>query len=351
MPRHGCADAVAPAPRQPSVLAARRDRERSPHEVPGRTRRPGRRRRLGGAQPAGRARRSRCWAASCSRLGGPDGDRLTVSGFDYEVSARVEVDADRSAIPAGSWSPAGCWPTSPARCRPSRSTSSSTGRGSRSSAAAPGSACRPCRSRTTRSCRRCRSSPAPSTADVLAEAVAQVAVAAGRDDTLPMLTGIRLEIEGRGSPWPPPTGSGSPSASWSGSRRTPSMSTAVLVPARTLADVGEDPRRRGHASSSRCRRATACSASPAAAAGPPPGCSTPSSRSTASCSRPSTPRAAVVEVAGAGRGDQAGRAGHRPRSPRCGWSSPTDGLRLTAGGDDEGSAEEELPVRARRASR
>ena len=27
-------------------------------------------------------------------------------------------------------------------------------------------------------------------------AVAQVAVAAGRDDTLPMLTGVRLEIEG-----------------------------------------------------------------------------------------------------------------------------------------------------------
>ena len=31
--------------------------------------------------------------------------------------------------------------------------------------------------------------------DVFAEAVGQVAVAAGRDDTLPMLTGVRLEIE------------------------------------------------------------------------------------------------------------------------------------------------------------
>ena len=30
-------------------------------------------------------------------------------------------------------------------------------------------------------------------------------------------------------------------------------------------------------------------------------------------------------------------------SPRCGWSSATDGLRLAAGGDDVGSAEEELP--------
>ena len=33
--------------------------------------------------------------------------------------------------------------------------------------------------------------------DVFAEAVPQVAVAAGRDDTLPMLTGIRVEIDGR----------------------------------------------------------------------------------------------------------------------------------------------------------
>jgi DNA polymerase-3 subunit beta len=32
--------------------------------------------------------------------------------------------------------------------------------------------------------------------DVFASAVAQVAVAAGRDDTLPMLTGVRMEIEG-----------------------------------------------------------------------------------------------------------------------------------------------------------
>ncbi|WP_017624927.1 DNA polymerase III subunit beta family protein, partial [Nocardiopsis chromatogenes] len=32
--------------------------------------------------------------------------------------------------------------------------------------------------------------------DVFAAAVAQVAVAAGRDDTLPMLTGVRVEIEG-----------------------------------------------------------------------------------------------------------------------------------------------------------
>ena len=70
-----------------------------------------------------------------------------------------------------------------------------------------------------------------------AEAVAQTAVAAGRDDTLPMLTGIRMEIEGdrltlaatdrfrlavRELGWTPGSAS---------------MSTAVLVPAKTLADT------------------------------------------------------------------------------------------------------------------
>ena len=33
-------------------------------------------------------------------------------------------------------------------------------------------------------------------ADLFAEAISQVAIAAGRDDTLPMLTGIRVEISG-----------------------------------------------------------------------------------------------------------------------------------------------------------
>jgi DNA polymerase-3 subunit beta len=73
-----------------------------------------------------------------------------------------------------------------------------------------------------------------------AAAVAQVAVAAGRDDTLPMLTGVRLEIEGdkltlaatdryrlavRELRWNP----GDPA----------SASAQVLVPARTLADAAK----------------------------------------------------------------------------------------------------------------
>jgi len=75
--------------------------------------------------------------------------------------------------------------------------------------------------------------------DVLAQAVQQVAVAAGRDDTLPMLTGIRLEIDGprltlaatdrfrlavRELEWTP---------------EDAGLTTAVLIPARTLADVAK----------------------------------------------------------------------------------------------------------------
>lgn len=75
--------------------------------------------------------------------------------------------------------------------------------------------------------------------DVFAEAVGQVAVAAGRDDTLPMLTGIRVEIEGpqvvlaatdrfrlavRHIQWQP--------------ART-DIETAVLIPARTLSEAAK----------------------------------------------------------------------------------------------------------------
>ncbi|HVE73976.1 MAG TPA: DNA polymerase III subunit beta, partial [Mycobacteriales bacterium] len=75
--------------------------------------------------------------------------------------------------------------------------------------------------------------------DTFATAVAQVAVAAGRDDTLPVLTGVRMEIEGdqitlaatdryrlavREFAWRP---------------ESAGVSAAVLVPARTLADAAK----------------------------------------------------------------------------------------------------------------
>lgn len=74
---------------------------------------------------------------------------------------------------------------------------------------------------------------------VFADAVAQVALAAGRDDTLPVLTGVRVEIEDdqltlaatdryrlavRTLPWKP---------------QVSGLSTTALVPARTLADTAK----------------------------------------------------------------------------------------------------------------
>src|SRR5207253_9726280 len=74
--------------------------------------------------------------------------------------------------------------------------------------------------------------------DALAPAIAQVAIAAGRDDTLPALTGIRIEIAGdrltlvatdryrlavRELRWNPAA--------------QPDLDTAVLVPARVLGDT------------------------------------------------------------------------------------------------------------------
>jgi DNA polymerase-3 subunit beta len=169
--------------------------------------------------------------------GGPDGDRLTVSGFDYETSARVELDA--TIGDAGRVLVSGRLLADITRALPSKPVD----------LVVDGS-------RATINCGNSRFSlptmpvedypqlPAMPqlagkvAADVLAQAVAQVAVAAGRDDTLPMLTGIRLEIEGsrltlaatdrfrlavRELDWTPEDDNNS----------------AVLIPARTLAEVAK----------------------------------------------------------------------------------------------------------------
>ena len=124
--------------------------------------------------------------------------------------------------------------------------------------------------------------------DVFAAAVAQVAIAAGRDDTLPVLTGVRRRDRGRRrSPWPRPTATASRSASCSGSPEQPDVSRRSPwsprgpsptppsrwppAPRSTLALAGRRHRR----GPDRLRRR--------AAAAPPPGCSTASSPSTARC--------------------------------------------------------------------
>jgi DNA polymerase-3 subunit beta len=177
--------------------------------------------------------------------------------------------------------------------------------------------------------------------DVLAQAVQQVAVAAGRDDTLPMLTGIRLEIDGprltlaatdrfrlavRELEWTP---------------EDSGLTTAVLIPARTLADVAK----------------TLAGAGPvelALSAGDGMlGITGGGRRATTRLLDAEFPRfrqlipaehtsAAVVESAALVESiKRVQLVTDRVAQVRMEFSD--DGLRLSAGGDEVGSAEEELP--------
>jgi DNA polymerase-3 subunit beta len=165
-----------------------------------------------------------------------DGSQLSVSGFDYEVSARAEVDV--AADESGRVLVPGRLLAEITRALPPHPVVISA-EGPRLAIT-----CGNARfSLPTLPVEDYPSLPAmPSSAgvvdsDVFAEAVGQVAVAAGRDDTLPMLTGVRLEIDDdritlaatdryrlavREFTWRP---------------ETSGISAAVLVPARTLADA------------------------------------------------------------------------------------------------------------------
>jgi DNA polymerase III subunit beta len=166
------------------------------------------------------------------------GSGLTFSGFDYEVSARVEVPADVSA--EGKALVSGRLLADISRSLPNRPVELST-EGAKVVVTC-GSA------RFTLLTLPVEDYPAlpemPSAsgsvaAGILAGAVSQVAIAAGRDDTLPVLTGIRVEISGetvtmaatdryrlavRELTWKP---------------EQSGLSAIALVPARTLADTAK----------------------------------------------------------------------------------------------------------------
>src|SRR5690242_17495924 len=123
-----------------------------------------------------------------------DGNQLSVSGFDYEVSARAEVDVH--ATEGGRALVPGRLLAEITRALPPHPVEI-TAEGPRLAIT-----CSNARfSLPTLPVEDYPSLPAmPSSAgvvdsDVFAEAVGQVAIAAGRDDTLPMLTGVRLEID------------------------------------------------------------------------------------------------------------------------------------------------------------
>src|SRR6478752_3144244 len=95
---------------------------------------------------------------------------LKISGFDYEVSAEVQVAAEIAS--PGSVLVSGRLLSDITRALPTKAVEDY-----------PTLPALPDETGVV-------------SADLFAEAIGQVAVAAGRDDTLPMLTGIRVEISG-----------------------------------------------------------------------------------------------------------------------------------------------------------
>src|ERR1700760_178640 len=75
--------------------------------------------------------------------------------------------------------------------------------------------------------------------DVFAEAIGQVAVAAGRDDTLPMLTGIRVEISGQSVVLAATDRFRLAGRELTWSAAAPDVEAAVLVPAKTLSEAAK----------------------------------------------------------------------------------------------------------------
>lgn len=167
-----------------------------------------------------------------------DGVGLTISGFDYEVSSRVEVSAQVSE--PGRALVSGRLLADIARSLPSRPVDLASD-GSKVSLTC-GSARFSLLTMPVEDYPRLPEMPTSSgrvPSDLFAAAVSQVVVAAGRDDTLPVLTGVLVEIEGdtvtmwttdryrlavRELTWAP---------------ESTSMSTRALVPARTLADTAK----------------------------------------------------------------------------------------------------------------
>jgi DNA polymerase-3 subunit beta len=164
--------------------------------------------------------------------------------------------------------------------------------------------------------------------DAFGQAVTQVAIASGKDDTLPMLTGMRLEISGtsltlvatdrfrlamREFTWEPTEGL---------------EDAAVLVPARTLAEAAKSLGSSG------------ATVQLALASGEGLDAEFPPYRQLLPAQHTSR---AVIEVAALAESiKRVSLVAERGTQVRLEFADGS--LRLSAGGDDEGSAEEELPV-------
>ncbi|MCY0918401.1 MULTISPECIES: DNA polymerase III subunit beta [unclassified Streptomyces] len=163
---------------------------------------------------------------------------LSLSGFDYEVSARVSVEADVEED--GTVLVSGRLLADICRALPNRPVEISTD-GVRATVVCGSSRFTlhtlPVEEYPTLPQMPTATGTVPG--EVFASAAAQVAIAAGRDDTLPVLTGVRIEIEGdrvtlastdryrfavREFLWKP---------------ENPDASAVALVPAKTLLDTAK----------------------------------------------------------------------------------------------------------------
>ncbi|MFI0480556.1 DNA polymerase III subunit beta [Actinomadura sp. 9N215] len=171
-----------------------------------------------------------------------DQGELTLAGFDYEVSARAREDAD-VAEPGRVLVP-GRLLADIVRNLPPHPVEIFT-KGSevvvRCGPAEFGLLTLPVEDYPTLPEPPARAGTVPG--DLFAAAVAQVTPAAGRDDTLPMLTGVRIDIDGA-TMWLACTDRYRIAArelTWSPT--DPGFTAGVVVPARTLADTAKSIKR------------------------------------------------------------------------------------------------------------
>src|SRR5690349_3578122 len=163
---------------------------------------------------------------------------LTISGFDYEVSAEVQIAAEIAS--PGSVLVSGRLLSDITRALPGKPVDVSV-EGTRVSLICGSS-------RFSLPTMAVEDYPALPTlpedtgvisSELFAEAIGQVAVAAGRDDTLPMLTGIRVEISGENVILAATDRFRLAVRELTWSTSSADMEAAVLVPAKTLAEAAK----------------------------------------------------------------------------------------------------------------
>ncbi|GAA1250801.1 DNA polymerase III subunit beta [Prauserella halophila] len=275
--------------------------------------------------------------------GGDGGsDALTVSGFDYEVSATVGVPA--TIADGGRTLVSGRLLADITKALPAQPVEISVD-GARASITC-GSARFSLPTMPVEDYPQLPAQPdlaGEVAGDAFAQAVAQVAVAAGKDDTLPMLTGMRVEISGENLTLVATDRFRLAMKEFNWSPAQELGDASVLVPARTLADAAKSLGTSG--STVQVGLASGDGLLGLTGSGkytttrlldaefPPYRQLLPSEHSCRAVIDVSTLTEAIKRVS---------LVAERGTQVRLEFGDGS--LRLSAGGDDEGSAEEELPV-------